>query len=95
MPFYTYQFNKNSGSGCEHCCQGFDVLQKTTDLLIKECPICGSSVQKIIAAPNIAIGSKHLFKQDNLESKGFTQYRKVGKGVYEKSAGKGPDYISD
>ena len=26
---------------------------------------------------------------------GFTQYKRAGKGVYEKTAGKGPDIITD
>ena len=43
---------------------------------------------------------KHYVRKENilfpyLEKHGFTQYRKSGKGVYEKSAGKGPAIISD
>jgi hypothetical protein len=30
----------------------------------------------------------------NLSDKGFTKYVKAGDGMYEKSAGKGPDKIS-
>ena len=95
MPFYSYQYNGNAGDGCDHCRQGFDQLQKLSDPRLEVCPLCASSVSKIITAPNVAIGQAHLLKQDNIESKGFTQYRKVGKGVYEKTAGKGPNYISD
>jgi hypothetical protein len=34
-------------------------------------------------------------KEGNLEKKGFTQYKKIGKGAYEKTAGKGPSHIID
>ena len=95
MPFYTYQYDGTAGDGCDHCRQGFDVLQKISDPRLDVCPQCGSRVHKVITAPNVAIGQAHLLKPDNIESKGFTQYRKVGKGVYEKTAGKGPNYISD
>ena len=41
------------------------------------------------------MGGSHLLKEGNLAKKGFTQYRRAGGGVYEKTAGKGPDFISD
>jgi len=46
------------------------------------------------AAANKLAGMAHLSNPNHIEKHGFTQYRKVGKGVYEKTAGKGPDYIS-
>ena len=40
-------------------------------------------------------GQAHVLKESHFAERGFTQYRKVGGGVYEKTAGKGPRYISD
>ena len=47
----------------------------------------------MISAPSLAIGGAHLLKEKKIGDAGFTQYKKIGKGVYEKTAGKGPDII--
>ena len=93
MPFYEYQAADNE-SACEHCVQGFTRLQKLSDAPILACPECGSRVKKVISAPNVQMGTAHMHKKDNIEKHGFTQYKKVGQGQYEKTAGKGPDTIS-
>jgi hypothetical protein len=48
----------------------------------------------VISAPAIAMGNAHTLKERHAEKHGFTQYRRAGGGVYEKTAGKGPKYIS-
>ncbi len=93
MPFYEYRLK--SGSGCSHCHDGFDELQKIADEPLTHCPRCGGPVQRIISAPAVQSGSAHLSDPDHFSKKGFTQYKKVQKGVYEKTGGKGPRYISD
>ena len=40
------------------------------------------------------MGNTHVLKESNVAKQGFTQYRRAGNGVYEKTAGKGPKYIS-
>jgi hypothetical protein len=50
-------------------------------------------VERVLSAPNLTKSDTSL-NTDNLEKHGFTQYRKSGKGVYEKTAGKGPNVIS-
>ena len=57
------------------------------------CPDCGAAVVRVISAPNLAVGNAHVLKDGHAAKHGFTQYRKVGKGVYEKAFGKGPDVI--
>jgi hypothetical protein len=47
-----------------------------------------------VTAANLASPAPSL-KEDNLGKHGFTQYRKIEKGVYEKTIGQGPDIISD
>ena len=57
------------------------------------CPECGAPIRQVISAPSLAIGGAHLLKEKKIGDAGFTQYKKIGKGVYEKTAGKGPDII--
>lgn len=51
-------------------------------------------MERKISAPNIG-GKGPALDEKNIEKHGFTQYKRAGKGVYEKTAGKGPDVISD
>jgi putative FmdB family regulatory protein len=92
MPIYEYAAVAN---GCPHCAAHFDVLQKLRDAPVTHCPQCGAPVTRIISAPSVASGGAHLLKESHTAKHGFTQYRRAGKGVYEKTAGKGPKYISD
>ncbi|WP_440225826.1 hypothetical protein ACQQ2N_18770 [Dokdonella sp. MW10] len=40
------------------------------------------------------MGGAHRLKEGHVAKHGYTQYRRAGKGVYEKTAGKGPDIIT-
>lgn len=93
MPFYEYQATDNNAA-CEECITGFTRLQKLADAPVIACPQCGNRVRKVISAPNVQMGHAHMEKKANLEKHGFTQYKKVGSGQYEKTAGKGPKNIS-
>lgn len=92
MPIHEYAA---SGPGCRYCEAGFDLLQKLGDPPLAHCPHCGAAIQRLISAPNIALGNAAVLGQAHAEKRGFTQYRRAGKGVYEKAYGKGPRYISD
>jgi putative FmdB family regulatory protein len=92
MPIYAYK--PENKTECDYCEDGFDYLQKIADPHLTECPECGAPVKRIITAPNIA-GSSPSLSEENISKHGFTQYRKLEKGVYEKTAGKGPGIISD
>ena len=91
MPIYRYQ---TTDTGCDHCAAGFDLMQKLSDAELTVCPNCSGPIRKVICAPSLAIGGSHLLNEKKIGEKGFTQYKKIGKGVYEKTAGKGPDIIS-
>ena len=91
MPIYEYAA---ASKGCPHCEGHFDVLQKLSEPTLTQCPQCGAAIVRVISAPSVAMGNSHLLKEKNVEKSGFTQYRRAGKGVYEKTAGKGPKYIS-
>lgn len=92
MPIYVYQ--AAADGGCDHCRNGFEKLQKLRDDPLSQCPHCLGPVTKVVSAPNLASAGADL-SEKNIEQHGFTQYRKVEKGVYEKTAGKGPGLLSD
>ena len=91
MPIYEYQA---VGQNCCKVCEtGFDVMQKLSAEPLKFCPECYNPVRRKISRPNLARPAPSL-SRDNIEKHGLTQFKKVEKGVYEKTAGKGPDYIT-
>ncbi len=92
MPFYEYTTTEQSD--CPHCGDRFTVLQKLSDPRLECCPECGGPVRQLISSPNVVSGQAHKLKESSIEKAGFTQYKKIGKGVYEKTAGKGPGVIS-
>ena len=65
-----------------------------SDPPVTRCPECNAPVVRKISAPNLGIAAPSL-DESNIEKHGFTQYRKLEKGVYEKTAGQGPDINSD
>ena len=92
MPIYTY---KASGPDhCRYCMNYFERQQKLNAARLTQCPECGAPVRRVITAPTVARPAPSL-SEKNIGDKGFTQYRKLEKGVYEKTIGKGPDIIRD
>lgn len=92
MPIYQYQ--ANSEADCAHCREPFECRQSINDARLDACPRCGAPVRRVISAPHLATSGPSL-SESNIEKHGFTKYRKSEKGVYEKTAGKGPDVIRD
>ena len=92
MPIYEYRPVKEGS--CTFCGKGFELLRKISDPDVSVCPECGAAVERVLSAPSLARSDTSL-DPANVEKHGFTQYRKSGKGVYEKTAGKGPNVISD
>jgi len=91
MPIHLYIADTE---GCASCRDGFEVLQRLGDPPLAYCEACGACLRRAISAPSIAVGGAHLLKESHVARSGFTQYRRAGRGVYEKTAGKGPDFIS-
>jgi putative FmdB family regulatory protein len=92
MPIYEYM---PKTAGCETCREGIERLQKIADPPLAECPACHAALERVIGAPSVIAGQAHVLRENHLSKHGFTQYRKVGKGKYEKTAGNGPPTISD
>lgn len=92
MPIYEYI---PDGTGaCAKCKDGFESLRKSSDAELLHCPACGNPVRRVVSAVNVPRPGPSLDPK-NVERHGFTQYRKSGKGTYEKTAGIGPRTITD
>lgn len=92
MPIYEYV--ASTPRSCSTCSAGFERLQKLADAPLSACPDCGAPVHRVLSAPQVVAGQGHVLRESHIAKHGFTQYRRVGKGTYEKTAGKGPDTIS-
>ncbi len=91
MPIYEYVAEGNS---CPVCRDGIELLQRLADPPLSLCPECGEPLRRVISAPQVVAGQGHVLGEKHIAKHGFTQYRKVSKGKYEKTAGKGPNTIS-
>lgn len=92
MPVYVYQ--ASGEAACPQCREPFEVRQRIDDPRLECCPSCNAAVRRVITPPAITTPGPDMGAK-NLEQHGFTQYRRAGKGVYEKTAGKGPGLLTD
>jgi putative FmdB family regulatory protein len=90
VPIYEYA---PVGGGCTRCAGRFERLERLSDPPLGACPDCGLAVRRVVSAAAVVAGGAHRLGEQHLARHGFTQYRKVGKGKYEKTTGKGPDTI--
>jgi putative FmdB family regulatory protein len=93
MPIYEYR--AADAALCARCGDGFELLQKLSEPELTVCPTCGAPVTRVISAPAVSVSQNHLLKADHFSKRGFTQYKRAGSGVYEKTAGDGPRFIAD
>ena len=91
MPIYHHVAR---GEGCDACRDGIDALQKIADPPLRQCPKCAAPLERVISAAQVVSGQAHRLGEAHAAKHGFTQYRRAGKGVYEKTAGKGPKIIT-
>lgn len=90
MPFYEYEHDGAPPDGCEN---RFETLQAISEPPLRACPTCGEPVHRVISTFSVGSTPRSLLSADNIAKHGFTQYKKVGKGQYEKTAGRGPEGI--
>ena len=94
MPTYVYGPKDAAGRqrNCKVCTSHFEVEQKMADEPLAKCPHCGGEIERVITAPNLGgvglMGNKPSPRR--MAQAGFTQYKRHGKGYYEKSFGQGP-----
>ena len=91
MPIYQYMPDQEN---CEHCRKGIELLQRLSDPAADACPQCAAPIHRVISAPQVVSGQAHRTSESHAGKHGFTQYKRAGKGVYEKTVGKGPAFIS-
>ena len=93
MPTYVYTAALSEGEkrNCEMCSGQFEIVQRMADNALTQCPTCGGAVERVITPINISGHNRYNKKRSNkdLERAGFTQYKKKGKGYYEKQFGTG------
>jgi putative FmdB family regulatory protein len=90
MPIYEYV---SDAGGCDRCGGRFTIMERMSDPETCACPDCGQPCHRIISAPAVASSGSHLLRESHLANHGFTQYRRAGKGRYERIVGKGPSRI--
>lgn len=57
MPIYEYQ--------CQACSHSFDILQKISDALLQECPVCHEAkLQKLVSAPGFQLKGSGWYVTD-------------------------------
>lgn len=81
--------------GCALCCYGFERLHGAGEPVLAACPACGTALRRVPGTPQVISGESHRLRESHLARHGFTQYRRNGKGRYEKTVGEGPDTIGD
>ena len=97
MPIYVYgpKLNKGEKRNCDACSGTFEILQHMADEPLTKCPTCGGAVERLIVTPSVT-GTKHYKKHSgkDMERAGFVQYKRKGKGYYEKQFGReGPQIL--
>ena len=82
MPIYEYA--PLSGE-CQRCRGRFEVFQRMADEKLSKCPDCGAACERQISA--VALGGKYSTSDNAIAKSGLTQFKKVEKGVYERTVG--------
>ena len=90
MPIYVYQVLGEE--------EFFEVEARMKDPPLEVHPETGAPVRRVITAPALVLNhgegrQRELLSDRNVAEKGFTRYRRVESGVYEKTAGKGPERL--
>lgn len=95
MPTYVYELDPEAkAKGCAYCRERFETVQRMSDDALTACPECGAPIRKCILSP--MVGREGMTKgpsEKKLKDAGFTQFKRKGKGYFEKSFGKGPDAL--
>ena len=74
MPTYEYQAVDPEKS-CDHCRQGFEVIQRMTEPSLVRCPRCLNEVRRVLFAPNFLVKGTPVSETD----KKIKEYEKDGK----------------
>lgn len=94
MPIYEYIAVEG---GCANCAEGFDFLQRPGEDPLTECFTCKTEVKRVMTGAATVRPDSQILNEKNTAEQGFTTYKKVAKGQYEKVAGSetAPDQLGD
>jgi putative FmdB family regulatory protein len=81
MPLREY-IAADPKNSCDHCREGFEQVEGIEAEPLPTCPRCGGKVQRQLSAPSIGASKTGL--DQRAKNAGFTTYKKLGKGEYEK-----------
>jgi len=81
MPIREY-IAVDKKKSCPYCRNGFEQIERIDSLPNSLCPRCGSKVKRVLSAPHIGFSQSGL--DDRAKSAGFSKFRKIGTGEYEK-----------
>lgn len=88
MPLYEYEHVD------DECLDGsvrFEWLQSVREEPLAFCPTCGLPVRRVVSRPGRPVLRGNPLRKAG--EKGFTKFRRVGKGQWEKVYGPGVDAI--
>lgn len=88
MPLYDYA---PASGQCDKCHGRFEVMQRIADAKLTHCPTCKQPCERVISS--VAVHGKYSTSDSRVKELGMTKYKKAGDGVYEKTAGSGPQVL--
>lgn len=88
MPVYEYEPDDRE---CLMCDGRIAVIQALGEEPLQYCPHCGLEIRKVISRASFNISRDA--SPDKAGSKGFTTYRRVEQGKWEKVSGEGADML--
>lgn len=82
MPMYVYEA-KDAEKSCPKCKSAFEIMQSIHDAKLTVCPDCGAEIIRVIQAPGLGHSQTDLHYR--AKRAGFSCFKKVQKGEYEKA----------
>ena len=88
MPIYEYEPVDRE---CFICNGRVEFMQGILEAPLEFCPTCGLEVRRIVSRASIQL--KRGTNPDKAADRGFTTFKRVEKGQWERISGEGPDMI--
>lgn len=88
MPVYEYEPDDRE---CLICDGKVAILQEVGEEPARYCPHCGLEIKRIVSKASFSFAKDA--SPEEAAKKGFTVYRRLETGVYEKAAGEGVDVL--
>jgi putative FmdB family regulatory protein len=74
MPTYAYRA-VDPGKSCDHCRQGFEIIQRITEPVLAQCSRCGNPISRVLFAPIVVIKGSPVTETDRK----IKEYEREGK----------------